>query len=156
MHCCETCLARWSVWSVLSALLLFTSHWASSAPLISLRSSGKHMPAHVVNLFLIHLVLSIIRSIKWTYVVSRAHPAGWPARLPAVLCSKNFTIGHYTQTFQLNLFISAILILTGTIGFYHVLPHSLTFTLPGDHKLSAKAKPIGFIFLHTLSDQDEI
>ena len=36
---------------------------------------------------------------------------------PAILHGENFNVGHYTQTFQPNLFIRAILI--DTIEFYH-------------------------------------
>ena len=55
---------------------------------------------------------------------------------PAVLRGKNFNAGHYTQTVQPNCFIPAMLI--GTIDFYHFMPFSLTLTLPGGNKVSAK------------------
>ena len=49
---------------------------------------------------------------------------------------KNFKVGYYMQTSRPNLFIPAILI--GTIDFYHFILLSLTLTLPGGHKVSAK------------------
>ena len=47
----------------------------------------------------------------WIYVMNRV--------LLAVLHDKNFNFGHYMQTFQPNVFISAMLI--GTIDFSHFL-----------------------------------
>ena len=55
---------------------------------------------------------------------------------PAVLSGKNFKFGPYTQTFQPDLFIPVMFI--GTIGFYHVILLSVTLTLDGGHKVSAK------------------
>ena len=54
-----------------------------------------------------------------------------------VLRGKNFNFVHYMQTVKPIFFISAVLI--GTIDFfYHLIPRSLTLTLPGGHKVSAK------------------
>ena len=39
--------------------------------------------------------------------------------------------------------------LIDTIDFHHFIPLLLTLTLSGGHKVSAKAKPLGFIFSHT-------
>ena len=78
---------------------------------------------------------------------------------PAILRSKNFNVGHYTQTFQPVFFIPAML--KGSIDFYHFMQFhwpwpclgvtrtridfyhfilSLTLTLLGDHKDSTKWK----------------
>ena len=66
---------------------------------------------------------------------------------PANLHGKNFNVGHCMQAFQPHIFIPAMLI--GTMNFYSFTPHSVTLTLPGGHKVSAKkAKPIRFIFSH--------
>ena len=53
---------------------------------------------------------------------------------PAVLRCKNFKIGHYMQNNQPNFFIPAMLI--GTVHFYHLIPLSLTLTLPGVTRFS--------------------
>ena len=45
----------------------------------------------------------------------------WPASQPTVYCSKNFTIGHFTQSFQPVFFFTPA-VLTGTIVFYHSIP----------------------------------
>ena len=58
--------------------------------------------------------------------------AGWPI----ILCDRNFIVGHYSQTFQPNLFILCVLL--GSIDFYHFIPHSLTLTMAWSHKVSAK------------------
>ena len=55
---------------------------------------------------------------------------------PADSSGKNFYVGHYTQTFEPNLFIPAMLI--GTVDFYHFIRLSLTLTLPRVRKVSAK------------------
>ena len=67
---------------------------------------------------------------------------------------KNFNVGHYTQTVQSNIFIPAMLI--GTIDFYHFLQFSLTLTLPGGRKVSAKQNLLISFFAHFSSDQNEI
>ena len=59
-----------------------------------------------------------------------------PAGGCAVLCGKNLSVEHYIQTFQPNVFLPAMLI--GTIDFYHFIPHSVTLTLTGGHKVSTK------------------
>ena len=68
----------------------------------------------------------------WIYVLSRVRQAG----RPPVLRGKTFNIGHYTQTFQLKFFIPAMLI--DSIDFYNLIPLSMTLTVPGGHKVSAK------------------
>ena len=68
--------------------------------------------------------------------------AGWSA----ISCSKTFSTGHYTQTVQPNCVIPAMLI--GTTDFYHFIPLSLTLTLPGDYKISAKQSLLASFF-HT-------
>ena len=55
---------------------------------------------------------------------------------PAILCGKNFGIGHCAQPFQPNSFILTMLV--GTIEFYHVVPLSLTLAFAGGHKVSTK------------------
>ena len=57
----------------------------------------------------------------------------------SILCGKN--VEHYTQTVQPNLFIPTVL--KGTIDFYHFTWISLTWTLPGGDKVSAKQNPLG-------------
>ena len=52
------------------------------------------------------------------------------------LAKKKSNIGHSTQTVLRNFFLPAMLI--GTIHFYHFIPLSLTLTVPGGHKVSAK------------------
>ena len=69
------------------------------------------------------------------------------ASQPAVLCSKNFDIGHYMQIFEPTLFIPAMLI--GTIDFYHFIPPSLTMALPGGHKVSKNL--LDYLDLHSRS-----
>ena len=64
----------------------------------------------------------------------------------AVLRDKNFQLGHYTQTIQPNLFMTAIFI--GTTDFYHFIPRSLTLTLPRGSQGQRKAKPSGFVFCY--------
>ena len=39
--------------------------------------------------------------------------------------------------------------LIGIIDFYHFVPLSVTLTIASDYKVSANAKPFGFIFWHT-------
>ena len=51
--------------------------------------------------------------------MSRVRPSDWMDSQLAILPGKNFTVGHYTQTVQPNLFIPAMLI--GTIDFYHFI-----------------------------------
>ena len=61
---------------------------------------------------------------------------------PAVLSSKNFNVGHYTQTFQFVLclpYLQAPLIST---------IFSLTLTLAGVTMSELKTKPVVFIFSH--------
>ena len=48
---------------------------------------------------------------------------------------KNFTVGQYRQYLQTMVFKPAML--TGAVVFNHFIPLSLTFTLPGGHKVSA-------------------
>ena len=50
------------------------------------------------------------------------------------LSGKNFNFGHYTQIFQPDSFISAML--KGIIHLHHVTPASGTLTLAGGHKAS--------------------
>ena len=71
--------------------------------------------------------------------------SGW---LASPLHGKKINIGHYTQTLQTKFFIPAML--SSTFDFLHtchayrhhwlllVIPLSLTLTLPGGHKVSAK------------------
>ena len=47
----------------------------------------------------------------------------------SILFGKTFNVAHFTQTFEPNVFISAILI--GIIDIYYFLPLSLTLTLDG-------------------------
>ena len=71
----------------------------------------------------------------------------------AILGGKNIHAGHFTQT-VLNqiIFIPALLI--GVINFYHFIPLSVTFALPGG---SAESKSYWLHFLvHLSSDQDKI
>ena len=49
-----------------------------------------------------------------------------PAIWPAILRGKNFNVGCYKQTVQLNFFIPAMLI--GTVDFYDFIPLSVSFT----------------------------
>ena len=62
--------------------------------------------------------------------------ASGPGSQLAVLCGKNFYSGYYTQIVEPKLFIPPMLV--GTIDFYHFILLSLTLTLHGDHKVSAK------------------
>ena len=63
-------------------------------------------------------------------------------------CSSNLNVGHYVLASFF--FIPAMLIiLIDTIDFSHFMPLSLTLTLAGGHKVSAKQNPHGFIFIHT-------
>ena len=63
---------------------------------------------------------------------SESSLSGWPA----VLCGKNFNIGHYMQTVQPNFVIPVMLI--GTIDFYYFISLSLTLTLPRGCNVSVK------------------
>ena len=54
----------------------------------------------------------------------------------AFFCGKDYNVGHYTQTVQLRIFISAMLI--GIVDLYRSILSSLTLTFGGDHKLSTK------------------
>ena len=64
---------------------------------------------------------------------------------------KNSNIGHYVQTSQLNSSISVM-----PIDFYHSLPHSVTLTFAGGHKLSMKQN-LTVSLSHTFSTEwDEI
>ena len=76
----------------------------------------------------------------------------------SVLCGKIFRVGYYTETFQPNFFIPAMLRVTviGTIDFYHFIPFSWTLSLPGGHKVSAKQNLFTSFLAHFSSDQDEI
>ena len=65
--------------------------------------------------------------VTWVYVLI--------IRL-AILSGRNFNIGHYTQTFQPNFFIPAMLI--GTTDFYHIILLSVTLTLAWGCKVSTK------------------
>ena len=67
---------------------------------------------------------------------------------------KGFNVGHYTQTFQAIFFIPAMLI--GTINFYHFIPLSVTLTLSGGHKVSAKQNLLRFFVTRFSTDQDGI
>ena len=75
----------------------------------------------------------------------------WPAIRPAILRGKDFNVGHYTHTFQQNVFIRATLV--GTINFYHLLP---TLTLPAGHKVSNKKNILALFLTHFSTEQDEI
>ena len=76
--------------------------------------------------------------------------AGW------LSCVAKTYTGHYTQTFQLHIFIPAMLI--GTIDFYHFILLSLTEILEGEvggggggewSQGQHKAKLLDLIFSHT-------
>ena len=62
----------------------------------------------------------------------------------SVLRGKNFSVGHFAQTFQPNFVMPVILI--GIIALYNFLLHSLTLILAEGHKVSTKQKAVGFIF----------
>ena len=64
-----------------------------------------------------------------------------------LLLGKIVITGYYAQAFQLNYFMPAVLM--GTIDLYHLTPLSLTLTLAGDHKVSAKQNMLAS-FSHTL------
>ena len=89
----------------------------------------------------------------WNFVMCCVCPAGWPAGHPSIVCCKNFYVGHCTQTFQPNCFISAMLL--GIVHFYHFLPLSLTLTLPGGHKVSTKQNLLASFLTHFSADQGE-
>ena len=73
---------------------------------------------------------------------------------PAHLCGRNLSVGHYVQTLQLNLFISAMLL--GTVDFSHFIPLSLILILAGGHEVRGK-QDFGFVFFSYFStNQDEI
>ena len=92
-----------------------------------------------MKIFIFNFFLPIIMSIIWIYVVSLAGHLVW----------HNINVGHYRQTDWPNVVIPAMLI--GAIDFYHFIQLSLTLTLPGGHKVSAKLSlRIGFFFSHTL------
>ena len=84
-----------------------------------------------VFVFFVFFYMSII----WVYIMSRVRPAGH-------LVWQKFSDGHYTQTVQPIFFFFFFFflpaILAGTIDFYHFIPHSLTLTLTGGHKVSAE------------------
>ena len=72
----------------------------------------------------------------------------------AILRGKNLKVGHDRQTIQPDVFKPAVLI--STIDFYHFILSSLTFTLPGGHKV-AQSKTYWLHFLpHFSADQDEM
>ena len=71
--------------------------------------------------------LLIQMSIIWIYIIMFG--------LPAIFHDKNFSIGHYRQSFQPNLFMIATSI--GTIDFQCSVPLSMTLSLAGGHKVSA-------------------
>ena len=69
------------------------------------------------------------------------------------LADKSFNAAHYMQTLQPNVFIPGMLI--GIIEFFHLVPLSLTLTLAGGYKVSAKQDlPLCLILFS--SDQDEV
>ena len=76
----------------------------------------------------------------------------------AILRGKNFNILHYRQTVHSNFFIPVMLL--DTIDFYHFIPLSLTLTLPGGHKVSAKQNLLASfsqnIFLLTMMKFDAL
>ena len=63
------------------------------------------------------------------------YESGLPGRSVA-FHGKNSNIEHYTQTVKPNVFVPTMLL--GTVDFYHFILFSLTLTLPGGHKVSAK------------------
>ena len=69
----------------------------------------------------------------------------------AVFYGINFSVGHYTQTFQLIFSIQAMLM--GTINIYHYT----TFTdMAGDLKVSTSKTSWVHLLAHFSADQDEI
>ena len=66
----------------------------------------------------------------------------------AVLHGKNLNIGHFTQSFQLHIFLTC-----HAYRYYRLLPLYTTFTdldLDRGHKVSTKQNLLASIFLHTL------
>ena len=104
-----------------------------------------------LSFFLPFLLFSLfLHEICFEYHIDLCNEScssGQPASCPAVLHDKYLNVGHQMQTVQLNFVIPAMLI--GTIDFYHCILLSLTLTLSGVHRVTAKKKPIGVIFLHT-------
>ena len=70
---------------------------------------------------------------------------------PYILCCKNFSnVGHHIKCF-----IPAVLL--SIMDFYHFIPLSLTLSLPGNHKVSAKQNLLASVSLtHFSTDEDEI
>ena len=67
-------------------------------------------------------------SIIWIYVMSFVSPVrylAWPKL-------------YHAQTFQPDMFIPVMLIVISNIEFYHVILLSVTLTMAGGHKVSAK------------------
>ena len=56
----------------------------------------------------------------------------------------NLTLGITHKQFNQFIFLPAMLI--RTIAFYHYVPLSLTLTLPGGHKVSAKQNVLASVF----------
>ena len=65
----------------------------------------------------------------------------------AIMCGKNFNVGHDMQTVQSNFFMPTMLI--GAFDFYHIILLSLTLPLPGVIRSAQSKTPVGFIFFHT-------
>ena len=68
------------------------------------------------------------------------------------LCNESYSYVRpscVAKTLTLNITCQVSAMLIGTTDFYHFMPLSLTMTLPGVHKVSAKQKSICFIFSHT-------
>ena len=98
------------------------------------------------------LFFFILMSIIWIYVMSHVCMTSWLANLHG----KNFNIRQYMQTFWPKLFILAMLI--GTTDLYRYI-HYYHFThldFGWESQGQCKAKPVGFIFLHFSTDQDEM
>ena len=87
-------------------------------------------------------------------VISSVYPAGGLSVWPTVVHGENAIDGYRVQTLQQNSSIPAILI--GAIDLFHFIPFSVALA-DGQSTGHLKAKPVGFIFLHTSQrDQDKI
>ena len=85
-------------------------------------------------------------SIILIYIVSRVRPAGHPTDRSSCV-AKTITLDIARKLF--NQFLCIPVMLTDTIDFDHLILLSLTLTLAGGHKVSAKQNLLDS-FSHTL------